>query len=256
MKGISILGATGSIGQQALSVIAAHSDRFRAVALTGRRNTELLAEQAKRFRPELIVVMDEEASRTLAGRLGEDCPRIAVGVEGLCEAATLPGADMVLSALMGAVGLLPTLAAIDAGKEVALANKEVLVMAGDLVMKRVADLGVPLLPVDSEHSAIFQCLGHIGESADDISRILLTASGGAFRDRPVEDLAHVTVEDALAHPTWDMGPKITIDSATMMNKGFEIIEASHLFSVPPARIEVVFIRRALSTLWSSTATAP
>jgi 1-deoxy-D-xylulose-5-phosphate reductoisomerase len=206
------------------------------VALAAGRNLGRLAEQVKRFRPELVSVADAEGARALRAALGSEAPRIAVGEVGLEAVATHP-ADLVVAALVGAVGLEPTLAAIRAGRDVALANKEVMVMAGALVRRELSAGGVALLPVDSEHSAIFQALA--GQRADSVSRLILTASGGPFRTWSEARIASATVEEALDHPNWDMGPKITIDSATLMNKGLEVIEARWLFDVTPERIEVV-----------------
>ncbi|MBI4728448.1 MAG: 1-deoxy-D-xylulose-5-phosphate reductoisomerase [Acidobacteria bacterium] len=234
MKRIAILGSTGSIGTQALDVVRKHPDRFRVVALAAGSNGERLAEQADEFAPLLAVLASGEPP---AGS------GLASGAERIVEVATHPEADVVVNALVGSVGLVPTLAALDAGKRVALANKESLVAGGDLVMGRLGDRADRLLPVDSEHSAIFQCLA--GNRLGDVRRILLTASGGPFRGRARAGLAGVTVEEALAHPTWRMGRKITVDSATMMNKGLEAIEAHHLFGVAMDRIEVVVHPRSI-----------
>lgn len=238
MKRLAILGSTGSIGRNTLAIVEAFPERFRAVALTARRNVALLAEQAARLHPELAVVADESAARDLEERLGKH-PGVQVlwGPEGYRAAAAHPEADMTVTAVVGAAGLLPTLAAIDAGKDIALANKETLVVAGSLVMQRAAARGVRLLPVDSEHSAIFQCLE--GHPREGVERLLLTASGGPFRTLAAERFAAIRPADALHHPTWRMGAKITIDSATLMNKGLEVIEAHHLFEMPVERIEVV-----------------
>lgn len=230
-KGISILGATGSIGRSALAVLAQHPERFRAVALTAHRNGEALARLAERWKPTLAVVVDGEAPST-DGRT-----RWATGREALLEAATHPDADVVLNALVGAAGLEPTLAALRAGKRVALANKESLVCGGPLVLEAAREGGGALVPVDSEHSAILQCLQ--GSRPGDVRRLLLTASGGPFRGWPRERLASATPADALRHPTWDMGAKVTIDSATLANKALEVIEAHFLFGVPYERIEAV-----------------
>ena len=235
-KRLAVLGATGSVGEQTLAVAAAFPERFEVTALAAGRRVEKLAEQVRRFRPGLVSVADAEVARELAGALGARAPRIAWGEVGLEEVATHP-ADLVVAALVGAVGLAPTLAAIRAGRDVALANKEVLVMAGALVLREVRARGVRLLPVDSEHSAIFQVLS--GQRAEDLQRIVLTASGGPFRGWPAERIATASVEQALAHPNWTMGPKITIDSATLMNKGLEVIEARWLFDVGPERVDVV-----------------
>jgi len=233
---IAILGSTGSIGTQALEVVAAHPDKFTVVALAARHNDELLAEQLDRFRPELAVLADGEAADRLRRRY--DGPaKVMAGEDGLMAAATLASADTVLTSLVGFAGLRPTLAAIAAGKDIALANKETLVAAGELVTTAARERGVAILPVDSEHSAILQCLQ--GEERGDIRRLILTASGGPFRPRPKETLATVTVAECLRHPNWAMGRKITVDSATLANKGLEVIEAHWLFGVDYDRIDVV-----------------
>jgi 1-deoxy-D-xylulose-5-phosphate reductoisomerase len=237
MKRLAILGSTGSIGQSTLAVVAEHPEEFHVVGLAAGKNVELLAEQIKRFRPALVSVQDEETARSLrAGVNGPGAPEILSGPAGARAVAALPDADLVLSAMVGAVGLEPTLAAIEAGKTVALANKETLVAAGPLVMERVRAKGLALIPVDSEHSAIFQALQ--GQRQEDIKKLWLTASGGPFRSWTLEQLAQVTPEQALKHPNWNMGAKITIDSATMMNKALEVIEASVLFSLPMDRVGV------------------
>jgi 1-deoxy-D-xylulose-5-phosphate reductoisomerase len=228
VKRISILGSTGSIGTQALDVIRKHRDEFEVVALVAGRNAELLAQQVDEFAPALPVLADAEPP---AGSY------FSTGEEAVLEAATYVGADVVLNALVGSRGLLPTLGALDAGKAVALANKESLIAGGDLVMSKVRDHPERLLPVDSEHSALFQCLA--GNRLSDVRRVIVTASGGPFRGRTHEDLEAVRVEEALAHPTWRMGRKITVDSATLMNKGLEAIEAHHLFGIPMDRVDVV-----------------
>ncbi|RIL07064.1 MAG: 1-deoxy-D-xylulose-5-phosphate reductoisomerase [Proteobacteria bacterium] len=236
MKRIAVLGSTGSVGEQTLEVAGAFPDRFEVVALAAGRRVEKLAEQVRRFRPLLVSVADADAARALRDALGTGAPAIASGDAGL-EAVATADADLVVSALVGAVGLAPTLAAIRAGRDVALANKEVLVMAGALVLRAVRAHGVRLLPVDSEHSAIFQVLA--GQRREDLRRIVLTASGGPFREWSAARIAGASVEEALAHPNWSMGPKITVDSATLMNKGLEVIEARWLFDVPPERIDVL-----------------
>jgi 1-deoxy-D-xylulose-5-phosphate reductoisomerase len=236
VKRISILGSTGSIGVQTLDVISRYPERFRVVGLAAGRNLDLLRRQIEQFRPQTVSVADRE----LAERLAADVPegtRVVFGEAGLIEAAAGTDADLVVTAVVGSMGLKPTLAAIDAGKTIGLANKETLVCAGPIVTERARARGVKLIPVDSEHSAIFQCLN--GESMKTVSRLVLTASGGSFRDRTRAELAHVTVADALKHPNWSMGAKITIDSATMVNKGLEVIEAHWLFGMPYDRIEVV-----------------
>ncbi len=235
MKRIAILGSTGSVGVQTLDVIAGAPERFQVVALAAGRNVEKLAEQVRVFHPELVSVADEAGAQELRRAL-PDRVRIVKGEAGLEAVATHP-ADLVVAALVGAVGLRPTLAAITAGRDVALANKEVMVMAGALVLRAVKQHGVTLLPVDSEHSAIFQALA--GQRPEDVSRLVLTCSGGPFRNWPAERIAQASVEEALAHPNWDMGAKISIDSATLMNKALEIIEARWLFDVPCERIDVV-----------------
>ena len=236
MKRLAILGSTGSVGEQCLDLVAAHPDRYCVVALAAGYRVAKLADQVRRFRPERVSVASPEGAQTLRDELGADSPPIGVGASGLLDVATHP-ADLLVSALVGAAGLAPTLAAIEAGRDVALANKEALVMAGALVLRAARRAGVALLPVDSEHSAIFQVLS--GQRRGDLARIILTASGGPFRRRDAAAIARATVDDALAHPTWDMGPKITIDSATLMNKGLEVIEARWLFDVGPDQIEVV-----------------
>ncbi|MFP3869607.1 MAG: 1-deoxy-D-xylulose-5-phosphate reductoisomerase [Syntrophobacteria bacterium] len=237
MKGVAILGSTGSIGRNALRVVEQFPDRFKVVSLTAGKNVKLFARQIRRHQPKLAAVLDEKSARDLAGYLQETSGvRVLAGPEGYNEATSLEDVDMVLSAMVGAAGLIPTLSAIRAGKDVALANKETLVMAGALVMEEVRRRPVTLLPVDSEHSAIFQALA--GHRREDLKRILLTASGGPFLNMSTEDIASVTPKQALAHPNWSMGPKITIDSATLMNKGLEVIEARWLFDVPVEKIAV------------------
>jgi 1-deoxy-D-xylulose-5-phosphate reductoisomerase len=230
VRSLAVLGSTGSIGTQTLDVVRKHPDRFRIVALAAGCNAEALAAQVDEFRPALAVL----AEGSFAAPAGT---RLARGREGVMEAAAHPAADLVVNALVGSMGLEPTLTALDAGKTVALANKESLVAGGDLVMRRVAEDRSRLMPVDSEHSALWQCLA--GNRSPDVRRLLLTASGGPFRGRGAGDVAGATVEQALAHPTWRMGRKITVDSATLMNKGLEAIEAHHLFGLPMDRIEIV-----------------
>jgi 1-deoxy-D-xylulose-5-phosphate reductoisomerase len=239
MKRIAILGSTGSIGQSALSVVAAHPDRLRVVALVAGGNAALLADQVGRFHPDVIAVATEGALAELRDRLeGQPSPRVLpCGRAGLVAAATHPDVDIVLCASSGTAGLEAALAAIDANKTLALANKEVLVMAGALMVEAARRRGVAILPVDSEHNAIHQCLH--GRDPKDVRRVILTASGGPFRQFDMSALRRVTPEDALRHPTWRMGRKITIDSATLMNKGLEVIEAHWLFDVPAAAIDVV-----------------
>jgi 1-deoxy-D-xylulose-5-phosphate reductoisomerase len=236
MKQIAILGSTGSIGVSTLEIVAAHPDKFRVLALSGAKNIELLAHQIRVFRPKLAAVADAADVPRLKDLLGNTEVQLLGGTEGLCAVATYPGVQMVVAAIVGAAGLLPAAAAIKAGKDLALANKETLVTAGHLFMELVAEYGVKLYPVDSEHSAVFQSIE--GHRSQDISKIILTASGGPFRATPIEQLQQVTIQDALNHPNWSMGRKITIDSATMMNKGLEVIEARWLFDVPPDKISV------------------
>jgi 1-deoxy-D-xylulose-5-phosphate reductoisomerase len=241
VKRISILGSTGSIGEQTLDVVANAPERFEVVALAAGGSVDKMAEQVRRFRPGLVSMGNSQAAEDLRAVLrasadGQDLPRIEVGSEGLLAVAMEP-VDMVVSALVGAVGLAPTLAAIAAGSDIALANKEAMVTAGALVKRALAKHQVTLLPVDSEHSAIFQALA--GQRHEDIHKLILTASGGPFRTWSAERIAEASVEQALNHPNWDMGPKITIDSATLMNKGLELIEARWLFDVSPEQLEVV-----------------
>lgn len=236
MKRLAILGATGSIGEQTLAVAQAFPDRFRVTAMAAGRRVAKLADQVRRFRPELVAVADAAAAGALRDCLGADAPKIEWGEAGL-EAVAVHDADLVVSALVGAVGLRPSLAAIRAGRDVALANKEVMVMAGALVLRELRAHGGQLLPVDSEHSAIFQALA--GQRREDLRRIVLTASGGPFRTWSAARIAAAGIEQALAHPNWTMGPKITIDSATLMNKGLEVIEARWLFDVQASQIGVV-----------------
>jgi 1-deoxy-D-xylulose-5-phosphate reductoisomerase len=233
---LAVLGSTGSIGEQTLAVAAAFPERFRVRALAAGRSVEKLAAQVERFRPELVAVADVAGAAALRARLGADAPPILHGDAGL-EAVALHPAQVVVAGLVGAVGLRPTLAALRAGRRVALANKEVLVMAGALVVRERARSGAELLPVDSEHSAIFQALA--GQRREDVARVVLTASGGPFRTWSAERIARATREEALRHPNWQMGPKITIDSATLMNKGLEVIEARWLFDLAPEQVDVV-----------------
>jgi 1-deoxy-D-xylulose-5-phosphate reductoisomerase len=239
MKGVSILGSTGSIGAQTLDIARLHPKRFKVTALAAGSNVELLERQAREFRPAIVSAATQVAARELQTRLCDLSPQpwIGYGAEGLEKAATAESAQVVVGGLPGSAGLAPTFAAVNAGKDIALATKEVLVMAGDLFMDAVRNKGICLLPVDSEQSAIFQCMP--GGRRVDLKRILLTGSGGPFRDMPAEQLDQVTVEQALNHPRWKMGPKVTIDSATLMNKGLEVIEARWLFDVPASKIEVV-----------------
>lgn len=238
MKRLTILGATGSIGRRTLELVSSFPEEFRVAGLAARgSNVEHLADLCRKYAPEAVAVLDRVAAERLARVLPAPRPELLAGPEGLVALARDVPADTVVAALVGAAGLRPTMAAIEAGRTVALANKEALVMAGRLMTAAARRRGVALLPVDSEHSAVFQCL--VGHNRRDVARILLTASGGPFRELPKERFAHVTVEEALRHPTWKMGPKITIDSATLMNKGLEIIEARWLFDVEPHQVQVV-----------------
>jgi 1-deoxy-D-xylulose-5-phosphate reductoisomerase len=238
MKNLTILGSTGSIGTNALKVVAQFPERFTAKVLTAGRNISKLAEQVKQFRPELVAVLDEAGAADLDRALAKDTNvDIVYGESGYQTAAAYETSDVVLTAVVGAAGLMPTIAAIEAGKDIALANKETLVMAGELVMQLAQKNGVDIIPVDSEHSAIFQCL--MGQRASDLDVLLITASGGPFMDMPSQSFPDVSPEAALNHPNWQMGRKITIDSATLMNKGLEVIEATHLFHVEMDRIRVV-----------------
>jgi 1-deoxy-D-xylulose-5-phosphate reductoisomerase len=235
VRSISILGCTGSIGRQTAAV-AEHTG-IRVAALTANRKIDLLEQQARKFRPDFVAVYDEEAAKAFKLAVADTPIRVGSGMEGLLEAATLPESDCVVTAVSGAVGLKPTLAAIDAKKRIALANKETLVCAGDLVMARAREKGAEIVPVDSEHSAIFQCL--MGRGAGELKKILLTGSGGPFRGRRREELEAITPEEAVRHPNWSMGAKISVDSSTLMNKGLEFVEAMHLFGVTPDDIQVV-----------------
>ncbi|MBQ2166272.1 MAG: 1-deoxy-D-xylulose-5-phosphate reductoisomerase [Bacteroidaceae bacterium] len=235
MKKIAILGSTGSIGTQALDVIEANPDLFQAYVLTAYNNVELLINQARRFQPEVVVIANEQHYDAVQRALSNLPIKVYAGADALCEVVQDENVDIVLASMVGFAGLRPTISAIKAKKVIALANKETLVVAGELMNRLAAEYQVPILPVDSEHSAIFQCL----EPGNRIEKILLTASGGPFRRYSEEELKTVTKAQALAHPTWNMGAKITIDSATMMNKGFEVIEAKWLFGVKPEQIQVV-----------------
>ena len=235
VNAISVLGCTGSIGRQTLA--AAEHLGLRVAALTAQRSIDLLEQQARHLRPAFVAVYDEAAAKAFKIAVADTGIRVGSGIDGLIEAATLDESDCVVTAVSGAVGLRPTLAAIDARKRIALANKETLVCAGELVMQRARERGAEIIPVDSEHSAIFQCL--MGRQPGELRRILLTGSGGPFRGRPRAELEDVTPEQAVRHPNWSMGAKISVDSATMMNKGLEFVEAMHLFSVTPDEITVV-----------------
>jgi 1-deoxy-D-xylulose-5-phosphate reductoisomerase len=237
MKTIAVLGSTGSVGVTTLDVVSRFSDRFRVGAMAAGRNVELMAEQIRRFRPELVSVADGEAAFRLKELLPAHEVEIVTGLEGAAAVATWPAAELVVSAMVGALGLRPTLRAIEAGKDIAFANKEVLVVAGEVVTRAAERNQVRLLPVDSEHNALFQCMEGRARSA--VKRIVLTASGGPFRNLARERFETVTVADALKHPTWQMGAKITIDSATLMNKGLEVIEARWLFGLEASQISVI-----------------
>lgn len=245
MKCICILGATGSIGVSTLDVVARHPNLYNVVALTANKNIDVLYEQCLAHSPEVVVIVDEQKATEFKTKI-ENSPianlRILSGANALIEVATLPNVDSVMAAIVGAAGLLPTLAAAEAGKTILLANKEALVMSGDIFMNAVTKSGVQLLPIDSEHNAIFQCMPaayQTGASVKGVRRILLTASGGPFRTMPLDELSQVTPAQAVAHPNWDMGKKISVDSATMMNKGLEMIEACLLFNLKPEQIQIV-----------------
>jgi 1-deoxy-D-xylulose-5-phosphate reductoisomerase len=235
MKKVSILGSTGSIGRSTLEVIRKYPNRFEVVALSTGRNIELLLEQIREFRPKIVAVSDHERAETLRTHISD--VEVLSGVDGLLSVASFQEADFVVSAISGSAGLLPTLQAIRAGKTIGLANKETLVMAGEIVKRELQLYNSKLIPVDSEHSAIFQCLE--GRDLSTVRRLILTASGGPFRELSAEQMNNIGVADALNHPTWNMGKKITIDSATLMNKGLEVIEAHFLFDVSPDAIEVI-----------------
>jgi 1-deoxy-D-xylulose-5-phosphate reductoisomerase len=249
VKALTLLGATGSIGQSTLDIVARHRDRFSVHALTANDNLDRMLELCRRFEPRFAVMSDAASAARLAEATADLPTRVLAGADGLEEVAAAPEADIVVAAIVGAAGLLPTLAAVRAGKRVLLANKESLVMAGALFMDEVRRHGAELLPVDSEHNAVFQCLppGGVGHDVrrQGVHRIILTGSGGPFRDRPLEDLQRVTPAQACAHPNWDMGPKISVDSATMMNKGLEMIEACWLFDVDHAAVEILLHRQSI-----------
>ena len=234
---VAILGSTGSIGTQTLDVIDRHSELFEVYALTAHSNIDLLVEQARIYRPEVVAIADERHYKTLREALDGLPVKVFAGADSICQIAAMSPIDTVVTAMVGYSGLLPTVRAIEAGKKIALANKETLVVAGELVTDLTLRNRVDIVPIDSEHSAIFQCL--VGENENSVEKLILTASGGAFRDTPKDDLRLATAADALRHPTWKMGAKITIDSATMMNKGFEVIEARWLFDIPIDKIEVI-----------------
>ncbi|ABW25612.1 1-deoxy-D-xylulose-5-phosphate reductoisomerase [Acaryochloris marina] len=239
MKAITLLGSTGSIGTQTLDIVAQYPDQFRIVGMAAGRNIELLSQQIRQFRPEIVAIADPNQLSDLKDAIADvdPQPQLLAGEAGVVEVAAYGDAESVVTGIVGCAGLLPTIAAIKAGKDIALANKETLIAGGPVVLPLVEKHGVKLLPADSEHSAIFQCLQGVPEGG--LRRIILTASGGAFRDWPVEKLPEVTVADALKHPNWSMGKKITVDSATLMNKGLEVIEAHYLFGVDYDHIDIV-----------------
>ena len=237
MKELAILGSTGSIGTQTLDIVRAYPDRYRAYALCAHRSIDLLVQQAKEFHPEVVCIADESLYETLKERLADLNCKVWAGADAIAEVVTMPSLDIVVAAMVGYAGLRPTIEAIKAGKTIALANKETLVVAGEIICDLAVKHHTPILPVDSEHSAIFQSL--VGEDRSEIEKILLTASGGPFRTFSLEQMKTVTAADALKHPNWEMGAKITIDSASMMNKGFEVIEAKWLFGVPVEKIQVL-----------------
>ncbi len=251
MKGLCILGATGSIGVSTLDVVARHPDKYKVVALTANNNIDLLFEQCLQHKPETVVVVAEQKAKQFKAKIkgsAIDGLTVLTGAAALEQVATLDTVDSVMAAIVGAAGLLPTLAAAKAGKTILLANKEALVMSGDIFMQAVRESGAHLLPIDSEHNAIFQCMPggyEAGRKAIEARRILLTASGGPFRETPVEQLHDVTPDQAVAHPKWDMGRKISVDSATMMNKGLELIEACLLFNMEPEAIQVVIHKQSI-----------
>lgn len=238
-KQLAILGSTGSIGTQTLDVVRSNPNRFEVYAICAHRSVDLLVEQAKEFKPEVVCIADETQYDSLKAKLAtlNYQGKIWAGADAIADMVTFPSIDIVVASMVGYAGLRPTIAAIQAGKTIALANKETLVVAGELICELAQKHHSPILPVDSEHSAIFQSL--VGENTNEIEKILLTASGGPFRTYSLEQMAHVTAADALKHPNWDMGAKITIDSASMINKGFEVIEAKWLFGVPAEKIQVI-----------------
>lgn len=242
MKKIAVLGSTGSIGKNTLQIVRTHPERFQIKVLAAKNNIKVLEEQIKEFHPELVCVYDREAAATLQKKIHRLGVRVISGEEGLIEASKYPGVEEVVFAIVGAVGLLPIFAALRAGKHVAVANKEPLVMAGSLLMKEAKKQGVSVLPIDSEHSALWQCLE--GRSPESIKKLILTSSGGPFRNRK-GSFAKVQPREALKHPKWKMGPKITIDSATLMNKGLEVIEAANLFHMPAEKIQVLIHPEAI-----------
>ncbi|MFI3324590.1 MAG: 1-deoxy-D-xylulose-5-phosphate reductoisomerase [Clostridia bacterium] len=244
MKKISLLGSTGSIGVQATSVVRTHLDKFEIVGLAAYSNIVLLEKQVREFKPQLVAVFDLEAANSLKINISDTETKVVSGINGLCEVACIESADIVLNSVIGMIGLRPTLAAIEAGKDIALANKETLVTGGQLVMSKAKEKGVKILPVDSEHSAIFQCLQGLHDSKE-LNRVIVTASGGPFFGKDIDFLKTVTPQMALKHPNWEMGAKITIDSATMMNKGLELMEAKWLFDLNPSQIDVLVHRESV-----------
>lgn len=243
VRSVSVLGSTGSIGRQTLDVVASFPERFRLVALACRSSVDQMVSQARRFRPQLVAVEEPEAAERVRRALGEDGIEVVPGAQGVTRCALHPEADIVVAAATGVAGLIPVWEAVCAGKTVALANKEPLVVAGHLIVGEAARRGGRILPVDSEHSAIFQSL--LGQQRQSLARVILTASGGAFRDLSEAELAGVTAQQALAHPTWEMGPKVTVDSATLMNKGLELIEARWLFDLSPEMLNVILHRESI-----------
>ena len=246
MKNISILGSTGSIGTQALEIVRNYPDKFRVLTIAANKNIELAEKQAREFKPEMVCMYDEECANTLRIKLNDTDIKVVAGMDGLIECSTYNGLDMVITALVGMIGIRPTISAIKAGIDIALANKETLVTAGHIIMPMLKEYGVNLYPVDSEHSAIFQSLQGINyygkaisDGNDQIKNIILTASGGPFRGKKKQDLVNITKHDALKHPNWSMGAKITIDSSTLVNKGLEMMEAGWLFGVPCEKINIV-----------------
>jgi 1-deoxy-D-xylulose-5-phosphate reductoisomerase len=246
-KTLTVLGSTGSVGRNVLDIVARFPERYRVHALAARASVEALAAQIERFRPRVAVLYEPEAAQRLRDlRVGGGQTRVLSGMEGLLEAAAAPEVRHVVAGMVGAIGLQPAYAAVEAGKELSIANKETMVLAGELMMARAEETGAVLLPMDSEHNAVFQCLGGGGTAAlDAVERIVLTASGGPFRDLPLERFHAITKAEALTHPNWSMGPKITIDSATLLNKGLEVIEARWLFRLPPERIGVTLHRQSI-----------
>ncbi len=241
MKNIAILGSTGSIGTQTLEV-AEVNDEINVISLCANKNVDLIEKQIRQFKPKFAAMMDENSAKSLKTKVADTDTVILSGMEGICECATLKEVDTVVTAVVGVVGLIPAIEAIKAGKDIALANKETLVAGGSIVMPLAKEKGVSILPVDSEHSAIFQCINKNGAKP---SKILLTASGGAFFGKTIEEIENATPADALKHPNWNMGAKVTIDSASLMNKGLEVIEASWLFDMPVDNIDVIVQRQSI-----------